>query len=62
MLNAVQDDGSDWTSFNGQIEIHKQITVGGFKAGGLFVKVSSLAQAAMYKNTDGRAFLRTTWF
>ena len=54
MLNAVQDDGSDWTSFNGQIEINKRITVGGFKAGGLFVKVSFLARAAMYRNSDGR--------
>jgi hypothetical protein len=32
-------DGSDWMSLNGRLNVSDRITVGGFRAGGLFVKV-----------------------
>ncbi|OBZ71501.1 hypothetical protein A0H81_08642 [Grifola frondosa] len=32
-------DGSDWISFVGEIRVHDQIKVGGFKAGGFSIKV-----------------------
>jgi hypothetical protein len=33
-------DGSDWMSLNGRLNVSDRITVGGFRAGGLFVKVN----------------------
>jgi hypothetical protein len=32
-------DGSDWMSFNGRITVLDGVKIGGFRAGGLFVKV-----------------------
>jgi len=34
-----QGDGRDWLSFTGEIDVGPEVTIGGFKAAGLWVKV-----------------------
>jgi hypothetical protein len=34
-----QGDGTDWLSFTGEIKVDSEVTIGGFKAAGLWVKV-----------------------
>jgi hypothetical protein len=36
-----QGDGTDWLSFTGEINVDSEVTIGGFKAAGLWVKVRS---------------------
>lgn len=35
----MQGDGTDWLSFAGEISVDSEVTIGGFKAAGLWVKV-----------------------
>ena len=37
-----QGDGPDWLCFNGEIRLNNDLKIGGFKAGGLIVKVRTL--------------------